>query len=78
MASNAPNSSRGARASDKERLLLTREGYEEKKQRLAFLLERRKSIADFIHEAKEAGDVSESSAYEEAKNQQAFNEGEIL
>lgn len=77
MATNAANNARGSRASEKEKILLTREGYEDKKKRLAFLLERRKSIADFIHEAKEAGDVSESSAYEEAKNLQAFNEGEI-
>lgn len=77
MATNAASNARSSQASEKEKILLTREGYEEKKQRLAFLLERRKSIADFIHEAKEAGDVSESSAYEEAKNLQAFNEGEI-
>jgi len=77
MATNAASNARGPRASEKEKILLTREGYEDKKKRLAFLLERRKSIADFIHEAKEAGDVSESSAYEEAKNLQAFNEGEI-
>ncbi len=77
MATNANNNARGSRAGEKEKILLTRDGFEEKKQRLAFLLERRKSIADFIHEAKEAGDVSESSAYEEAKNMQAFNEGEI-
>jgi transcription elongation factor GreA len=77
MATNASNNIRGSRAGEKEKILLTPEGLEEKKQRLAFLLERRKSIADFIHEAKEAGDVSESSAYEEAKNLQAFNEGEI-
>jgi len=77
MATNAANNARNSHAGEKDKILLTREGYEEKKQRLAFLLERRKSIADFIHEAKEAGDVSESSAYEEAKNLQAFNEGEI-
>ena len=77
MATNATNNTRGSRAGEKEKILLTRDGYEDKKKRLAFLLERRKSIADFIHEAKEAGDVSESSAYEEAKNLQAFNEGEI-
>jgi transcription elongation factor GreA len=77
MATNASNSTRASRSGEKEKILLTPEGYEDKKARLAFLLERRKSIADFIHEAKEAGDVSESSAYEEAKNLQAFNEGEI-
>lgn len=77
MATNAANGPRGAHAGEKEKILLTREGLEEKKERLAFLIERRKSIADYIHEAKEAGDISESSAYEDAKNLQAMNEGEI-
>jgi transcription elongation factor GreA len=39
--------------------------------------ERRQQVADYIHEAKEAGDISESSAYEDAKNIQAMVEGEI-
>jgi transcription elongation factor GreA len=39
---------------------------------------KRKEIADYIHEAKEAGDVSESSAYEDAKHEQAKLEGEII
>jgi transcription elongation factor GreA len=77
MATNATNTGRGARAGEKEKILLTREGYEDKKKRLAFLIERRASIAEYIHEAKEAGDISESSAYEDAKNSQAMNEGEI-
>ena len=63
---------------DKEKYPLTREGYEEKKARLHFLVtERRQQVADYIHEAKEAGDISESSAYEDAKNLQAMIEGEI-
>jgi transcription elongation factor GreA len=66
------------RPGETERIPLTREGYEEKKARLQYLLtERRQQVADYIHEAKEAGDVSESSAYEDAKNQQAMLEGEI-
>ncbi|HEX8982665.1 MAG TPA: transcription elongation factor GreA [Ktedonobacterales bacterium] len=76
MATNAVNGSQGAR--EKEKIPLTREGYEEKKQRLNFLItERRPQVADYIHEAKEAGDISESSAYEDAKNLQAMLEGEI-
>ncbi len=70
------NSSQNGR--EKERIPLTREGYEEKKARLDFLVnERRAQVADYIHEAKEAGDISESSAYEDAKNLQALVEGEI-
>ncbi|SRR5579875_782316 len=68
----------GARAGEKEKIPLTREGYEEKKARLNYLItERRMQVADYIHEAKEAGDISESSAYEDAKNLQAMLEGEI-
>jgi transcription elongation factor GreA len=80
MATNTSNNS--ARSSsgqpEREKILLTREGYEEKKARLEFLKKRREEIADYIHEAKEAGDISESSAYEDAKNSQAMNEGAIL
>jgi transcription elongation factor GreA len=58
---------------------LTPEGYAKKKERLDYLRDvRRKEVADYIHEAKEAGDISESSAYEEAKRDQAMVEGEIL
>jgi transcription elongation factor GreA len=58
---------------------LTPEGYAKKQDRLEYLRTvKRKEIADYIHEAKEAGDISESSAYEDAKNEQAKVEGEIL
>ncbi|HKF39361.1 MAG TPA: transcription elongation factor GreA [Ktedonobacteraceae bacterium] len=58
---------------------LTPEGYAKKKERLDYLRTvKRKEIADYIHEAKEAGDITESSAYEDAKNEQAKVEGEIL
>lgn len=78
MATNAINGHTSARVSDKEKIPLTREGYEEKKARLQFLVtERRQQVADYIHEAKEAGDISESSAYEDAKRDQALLEGEI-
>ncbi len=74
----AGNSTSSNNAREKEKIPLTREGYEEKKARLHYLItERRQQVADYIHEAKEAGDVSESSAYEDAKNLQAMIEGEI-
>ncbi|HEU4782871.1 MAG TPA: transcription elongation factor GreA [Ktedonobacterales bacterium] len=77
MATNATNNSHG-RAADPERIPLTREGYDENQARLTYLItERRQQVADYIHEAKEAGDISESSAYEDAKNLQAMVEGEI-
>lgn len=78
MATQAVGGQNGARTTEKEKIPLTREGYEEKKARLNWLItERRQQVADYIHEAKEAGDVSESSAYEDAKNIQAMVEGEI-
>lgn len=58
---------------------LTPDGLAKKKERLDYLRTvKRKEIADYIHDAKEAGDISESSAYEDAKNEQAKVEGEIL
>src|SRR5215467_10682578 len=58
---------------------LTPDGYAKKQERLEYLRTvKRKEIADYIHEAKEAGDISESSAYEDAKNEQGKLEGEIL
>ena len=58
---------------------LTPEGFARKQDRLEYLRTvKRKEVADYIHEAKEAGDISESSAYEDAKHEQAKVEGEIL
>ncbi len=39
---------------------------------------RRSEIAARIHSAKEEGDIMENSAYDEAKNEQAFVEGRIM
>ena len=61
-----------------DRPLLTAEGRARLEAELKDLVEvQRPMIADDIHEAKEAGDVSESSAYEHAKNEQARIEGRI-
>jgi transcription elongation factor GreA len=38
---------------------------------------RRNEIAQRIHDAKEHGDLSENAEYEDAKNEQAFVEGQI-
>jgi transcription elongation factor GreA len=67
------------RLRDGEKIYLTPEGKAEKEARLHFLRTvKRPQVADFIHEAKEAGDISDSSAYDEAKHQQAMVEGEIV
>jgi transcription elongation factor GreA len=61
-----------------DRPLLTAEGRAKLEAELKELVEvQRPMIADDIHEAKEAGDISESSAYEHAKNEQARIEGRI-
>lgn len=58
---------------------LTPEGFAKKKERLEYLITvKRKEVADYIHEAKEDGDISESGSYEDAKDQQSKVEGEIL
>ena len=50
---------------------LTPEGFAKMKERLDYLVNiKRREVADYIHEAKEAGDISESSAYEDAKAEQ--------
>lgn len=65
--------------SERKVIRLTPEGFAKMKERLDYLRNvRRREVADYIHEAKEAGDISESSAYEDAKNLQAQVEGEIL
>lgn len=57
---------------------LTQEGLEKLKVELDTLVRsRRKEIAARIQEAKELGDLSENAEYQEAKNEQAFNEGRI-
>jgi transcription elongation factor GreA len=69
----------GQSESEQKVYRLTPDGYTKNKERLEYLRTiKRKEIADYIHEAKEAGDISESSAYEDAKNEQAMVEGEIL
>ncbi len=57
---------------------LTQEGRQRYLQRLEHLLTiKRPEIAESIHDAREAGDITDNAAYEEAKNEQARIEGEI-
>ncbi|MCL4508033.1 MAG: transcription elongation factor GreA [Chloroflexi bacterium] len=61
-----------------QRPLLTPEGLQEIQKELDFLKTvRRPEIAEMIREAREGGDISESAAYEDAKQQQGFVEGRI-
>jgi transcription elongation factor GreA len=59
---------------------LTPEGFENLEKRLRHLVEvRRAEVAERLRQAlEEGGDLSENAEYEDAKNEQAFIEGEIL
>lgn len=58
---------------------LTLEGREKLQKELDFLTSvKRPEVAEAIHSAKEEGDISENSAYDAAKEQQAFVEGRIM
>lgn len=61
-----------------KKIYLTKEGLEEVKEELNELtVNKRKEVAQKIKEAREFGDLSENSEYEEAKNEQVFIEGRI-
>ena len=63
---------------DKNRELLTREGFEKLQQELKYLTEvRRREVADRIRQAREFGDISENSEYDDAKNEQYLLERRI-
>lgn len=63
----------------KETIYLTSEGIEKLEKKLEHLKSvRRQEVADRIKSAIALGDLSENSEYEDAKNEQAFVEGEIL
>lgn len=59
-------------------MAITKEGMTQLEDELAHLENvRRREIGDRIKEAKEWGDLSENSEYEDAKNEQAFVEARI-
>ena len=61
-----------------EELLLTQEGLRKLEEELEYLKTvRRREVAERIKVARDFGDLSENSEYEEAKNEQAFVEGRI-
>ena len=63
-----------------EKQFLTREGMEDLEKRLRILQTvRRPAVAERLHNAlEEGGDLTENSEYHDAKNEQAFVEGEIV
>ncbi|MGM0410410.1 MAG: transcription elongation factor GreA [Bacillota bacterium] len=59
-------------------VVLTEEGYEKLEKELDHLVnEKRREVAKRIKVAREFGDISENSEYDDAKNEQAFVEGRI-
>ena len=59
-------------------VLLTEEGYEKLEKELDNLVNvKRREVAKRIKVAREFGDISENSEYDDAKNEQAFIEGRI-
>jgi len=58
--------------------LITQEGLEKLKQEVAYLTtQKRREVAARIKEAREFGDISENSEYDDAKNEQALLEQRI-
>jgi transcription elongation factor GreA len=59
-------------------IILTPEGLEKLQSELDFLsTEKRREVAERIKEAREFGDISENSEYDDAKNEQAMLEARI-
>ncbi|TML75257.1 MAG: transcription elongation factor GreA, partial [Actinobacteria bacterium] len=59
-------------------IILTPQGLKELKAKIEHLqTERRKEVAERIKEAREFGDITENSEYDDAKNEQAMLERQI-
>ena len=59
-------------------VILTPEGLEKLKQEIEYLsTTKRREVAERIKEAREFGDISENSEYDDAKNEQAMLEAKI-
>jgi transcription elongation factor GreA len=60
-------------------VFLTNDGRTRALSQLEFLrTDGRAEVAQYLHEAKESGDVIDNAAYEDAKNRQALLEGRIM
>ena len=64
---------------DTQDVFLTNDGLQRALNQLEYLRTiRRAEVAQYLHDAKESGDVIDNAAYEDAKNEQARLEGRIL
>lgn len=62
-----------------KQIIITEEGLKKLEEKLEHLQTvRRHDVAERIKQAIDFGDISENSEYEDAKNEQAFIEGEII
>jgi transcription elongation factor GreA len=60
-------------------VFLTEDGRQDALAKLNFLRTvKRAEVAQYLHDAKESGDVIDNAAYEDAKNEQARLEGRII
>jgi len=60
-------------------VILSPEGFKKLEEELEHLKSvRRREVAERIKQARQFGDISENSEYDDAKNEQAFIEGRIL
>lgn len=60
-------------------VFLTNDGRQRAMSQLEFLRTvRRAEVAQYLHDAKDSGDVIDNAAYEDAKNEQARLEGRIM
>ncbi len=67
-----------SKETEEEKLIMSEEGLNKLKEELKYLRgKKRKEVSQRIKKAREMGDISENSEYEEAKNEQAFVEGRI-
>jgi len=64
---------------ESQEVFLTNDGLRKALNQLEFLrTSGRAKVAQYLHEAQEAGDVIDNAAYEDAKNEQARLEGRII
>jgi transcription elongation factor GreA len=64
---------------ESQEVFLTNDGLQRALNQLDFLRTAgRAKVAQYLHEAQEAGDVIDNAAYEDAKNEQARLEGRII
>jgi len=75
----ANNHMAGNNMTNNKEVILTPEGVAKLEKKLEYLKTvRRREIAERIKQAIAFGDISENAEYDEAKNEQAFIEGEII